>query len=177
LFLVTIAASGDRKTTADGEALWPIRRHEKNLKERNAPILQSYRIALTAWRGTAKKIENSSGCYEEKKAELTQLGPEPDKPLYPILTAPEPTIEGLAKTWVDAPASQGIFSADGGQFLGGYGMMPERKLKTAADLSELWDGRGMRRLRATDGLTIAGSCRLPGEHCGKTALSRDRPER
>ena len=32
LFFVTIAASGDRKTTVDNEALRPVRMHEKNLK-------------------------------------------------------------------------------------------------------------------------------------------------
>ena len=30
LFFVTIAASGDRKSTADNEALIPVRMHEKN---------------------------------------------------------------------------------------------------------------------------------------------------
>jgi hypothetical protein len=62
-------------------------------------------------------------------------------------------VEGIAKSWIDLPASLGIFSAEGGQFLGGYGMLPDRKLKTAATMSELWDGRGMRPLRAADGLT------------------------
>jgi hypothetical protein len=55
--------------------------------------------------------------------------------------------------WVDAPDALGIFSAEGGQFLGGPGMLPEHKLKTGAALSVLWDGLGYRRLRAGDGLT------------------------
>ena len=33
LYFVTVAASGDRKTTADGEALWPIKKREKALRE------------------------------------------------------------------------------------------------------------------------------------------------
>ena len=35
LYLVTVAASGDRKSTADNEALWPVRKHEKALKEQH----------------------------------------------------------------------------------------------------------------------------------------------
>jgi hypothetical protein len=33
LFFVTIAASGERKSTADNEALTPVRMHERNLKQ------------------------------------------------------------------------------------------------------------------------------------------------
>src|SRR3954453_13276654 len=33
LYVVTVAASGDRKSTADNEALWPVRKHEKALKD------------------------------------------------------------------------------------------------------------------------------------------------
>ena len=35
LYLVTVAASGDRKSTADNEALWPVRKREKALKEQH----------------------------------------------------------------------------------------------------------------------------------------------
>ena len=40
---MTIAASGDRKSTADNEALIPVRMHEKNLK-------QEYDASHSAWR-------------------------------------------------------------------------------------------------------------------------------
>src|SRR3954454_18456545 len=33
-YFVTVAASGERKTSADTEALWPIRKHEENLRVR-----------------------------------------------------------------------------------------------------------------------------------------------
>jgi hypothetical protein len=66
----------------------------------------------------------------------------------------------LAKIWLNAPASLGLFSAEAGQFVGGHGMSADHKLKTAAALSEMWDGRGMRRLRAGDGLTILDGRRL-----------------
>ena len=43
LYFVTIAASGDRKSTADNEALIPVRMYEKNLK-------REYETAHSAWR-------------------------------------------------------------------------------------------------------------------------------
>jgi hypothetical protein len=70
---------------------------------------------------------------------------------------PEPTYEGLCKHLVSGQASIGIFSAEGGQFIGGHGMAPEAMLRTAAGFSSLWDGEAIKRVRAADGVTI-----LPG---------------
>jgi hypothetical protein len=53
--------------------------------------------------------------------------------------------------------SIGIFSAEGGQFIGGHGMSADAKIRTAAGLSALWDGEPVKRVRAVDGVTF-----LPG---------------
>lgn len=133
LFLVTIAASGDRKSSADNEALVPIRKHEKTLK---------------------KQFEKLS--REHPRSETD----EPKAPIMPILTAPEPTVEALAKHWRILPGSLGLFSAEGGQLTGGHGFSPDHRLKTAATLATLWDGAGIRRLRAGDGITDLPGRRL-----------------
>jgi Protein of unknown function (DUF3987) len=161
LSLCSIASSGDRKTSADYEALEPVRRREKELGDQYSQELESSRIAVTAWQGEKKAIEgNKKLDYESRKIALTQLGREPEQPLHPILTATEPTIEGLAKAWVNAPASLGLFSAEGGQFVGGHGMSPDHRLKTASALSKLWDGRPIKRVRAGDGVMILNGRRL-----------------
>jgi hypothetical protein len=49
--------------------------------------------------------------------------------------------------------SMGIFSAEGGHFIGGHGMSEEHKLMTAAGLSAFWDGAPVKRVRAGDGAT------------------------
>ena len=51
----------------------------------------------------------------------------------------------------------GIFSGEGGQFLGGHAMSADNRLKTAAAMSGLWDGEPIRRVRQGDGSMI-----LPG---------------
>ena len=43
---------------------------------------------------------------------------------------------------------------------GGYGFGPDHRLKTAATLSTLWDGGGLRRMRSVDGVTDLRGRRL-----------------
>jgi hypothetical protein len=158
---VTIAASGDRKTTADNEALWPIHRREKRMKEEREVAMMGWRSEHAAWTAQRKKIEGSGKFnVEQRKEELRKLGPEPEKPLLALVTAPDPTIEGLAKAWVEAPAALGLFTAGGGLFVGGHGMSDDNKLRTAAAVSELWDGKPIKRLRAMDGVTLLYGRRL-----------------
>jgi hypothetical protein len=161
LYFVTDAFSGDRKTSADTEALWPIRKREQALGEIFRDEHYRWSINNAAWTAERKKIEgNRKISFSERKAALEQLGPAPEQPLHPFLTAPDPTIEGLTKAWVHAPASLGLFSAEGGQFIGGYGMSQDHRLKTAAALSEMWEAKTIKRIRASDGVTILRGRRL-----------------
>jgi hypothetical protein len=161
LFFVTIAASGDRKSTADNEALVPVRKRESNLKCDYEIQHESWRISDAAWAAQHRKIENDKGLDRlAREAELSALGRAPIEPIKPLLTAPEPTVEALAKHWHALPGALGLFSAEGGQMTGGHGFGPDHRLKTAATLSALWDGSGIRRLRAGDGITDLPGRRL-----------------
>ncbi len=161
LCFVTIASSGARKTTTDAEALWPIRKRETFLAEEYSRDIADHKHTLAAWEAEQKKIESDKKLdFESRKAKLRALGSAPRPPLHPYLTAPEPTIEGLLKNWPDMPPSLGLFSAEGGQFIGGHGMSQDHRLKTAAALSELWDGRAPRRIRAGDGISDLRGKRL-----------------
>lgn len=161
LFFVTVAASGDRKSTADNEALIPVRMHESNLRDAYRTALEAWRIAHAAWAAQHRKIESEKSLTRmAREAELTALGPAPVEPMKPLLTAPEPTVEALAKHWPTLPGALGLFSAEGGQMTGGHGFGPDHRLKTAAALSTLWDGAGIRRLRAGDGVTDLPGRRL-----------------
>lgn len=161
LYLVTVAASGDRKSTADNEALWPLRKREKDLKEIYEADLKLWNVEVGAHGAEKRKIEaNKKLSLSERKDALQDLGSEPERPLYPFLTAPDPTVEGLLKAWVNAPASLGIFTAEGGQFTGGHGMGAENRLKSAAIFSEIWDGHPVKRIRAGDGVSMLYGRRL-----------------
>jgi hypothetical protein len=51
LSLCSIASSGDRKTSADYEALEPVRRRERELGDQYSQDLEFARIAVAAWQG------------------------------------------------------------------------------------------------------------------------------
>ena len=65
------------------------------------------------------KLSLKSVSFKEK---LNKLGAKPASPLVPIIVCPEPTFEGLCKLMIVSRPSLGIFSSEGGQFVGGYGM-------------------------------------------------------
>jgi len=161
LALVTVASSGDRKTSTDREAAWPLRTHEQELGANYTADLESYRIRMAVWEAEKKKIEaDRKATRDARKIMLEDLGSAPVAPLYPFLTAPEPTIEGLIKAMPRALGSLGLFSAEGGQFVGGHGMSTDNRLKTAAALSSMWDGDPIKRIRAGDGVSILKGRRL-----------------
>ncbi len=59
----------------------------------------------------------------------------------------EPTYEGLTRKYAEGMPSLGIFSDEGGQFLGGFAMNGDNRQKTLAALNDLWQGNPIRRLR------------------------------
>ncbi len=98
LYFATVAGSGDRKSTADNEALWPVRKHERFLKEEHDRLYQDWVISSAAWGAEKRKIEGDRKLdFPTRKLALGALGPEAPPPLFPLLTAPDPTVEGLAK--------------------------------------------------------------------------------
>jgi hypothetical protein len=69
----------------------------------------------------------------------------------------EPTFEGLTRLFAFGQPSLGIFSDEGGQFLGGHAMNTDNRQKTLSALNDLWQGNPIRRTRAGDGaLTLYG---------------------
>jgi hypothetical protein len=157
LFCLTTAESGDRKTSADQEAMIPVRMREQKLSIEYKVRKEVYSIDHASWRAQRTQIERAKMERADRTAKLNDLGPEPEAPAKPILTINEGTAEGLAKVMPEIPGAVGIFSAEGGQFLSGYGFGAETKTRTAASFSGLWDGEPFRRARAG-----AGLIHLPG---------------
>jgi hypothetical protein len=155
-FFISVAASGERKSTADQIALWPIRKHEKAMREVHEADLLTYGNLLAAWESQRRQILGGKQhkSREAKERALEELGPPPLAPLDPLLTCPEPTFEGLCRLLQRGRPSVGLFSTEGGQFIGGHGMNDENRLKTAAALSGIWDGEPIKRVRAGDGVII-----------------------
>jgi hypothetical protein len=149
LYLCTVAKSGDRKSGADGQALKPVREHEARLIERHDAELPDAENDHRAWKKAAEEVEKrGKGDRAAIKAGLDMLGPEPRKPLLGEIICPEPNWQGLMRLFDEGQPSLGLFSAEGGGFLGGHGMNPENRTRTVTGLSELWDGSTVKRIRA-----------------------------
>ena len=160
-YLITIAESGERKTEADFQASWAIRKYEESLREKHDAAMLSYTNDKIAWeKARDEAVKKAKGNRAAIKLALDTLGPPPTPPLAPMLTSTEPTLEGLVKQFPTHWPSLGIYSSEGGQFIGGHGMNEENKLKTASGLSALWDGEPVRRVRAGDGAAIFSGRRL-----------------
>lgn len=161
LFLVTVAASGERKSAADGEALWPIRKREVALADACQLKLPEYENARASYdKARENALRKAKGDFHAGKAALDAIGPAPTAPLSPMLTVPEPTLEGLHKLFTVGEPSLGLFSDEAGGFIGGHGMSDDNRLRMATGLSELWGGSPIRRVRSGDGATLMPGRRL-----------------
>lgn len=165
LFCLTIAQSGERKSGCDKLVMAGLRELERGRAS-------DYREAMVAWDTdhklwTAKRdrmVKEAAGSNatkaREAEADLANLGAGPQIPQSPKLTTSEPTLEGLVKLYLTGQPSLGLFSDEGGGFLGGHAMNSDNRLKTVAGLSGLWGGDALDRVRAGDGATTLYGRRL-----------------
>lgn len=160
-FFLTVAASGERKTATDQRALAPVRKHEEFLAEKYKAEHLAFLNDHDAWEAARKKAINANkGNRAAIRDQLNQLGPKPAAPPLPMLTCPDPTFEGLTLAMQHSQPSIGVFSSEGGQFVGGHAMSEDSKLASAAAFSSCWDGEPIKRVRAKDGVTILPGRRL-----------------
>lgn len=156
LYALTIAKSGERKSSCDAPLLAGLRAFEKEeakaQREEHAAWLNRHAL----WKGDRERVlaEAKRGKGEKRdgaEADLHGLGPEPSAPPSPDRTVTEPTYEGLTRKYAEGMPSLGIFSDEGGQFLGGFAMNGDNRQKTLAALNDLWQGNPIRRTRAGEG--------------------------
>jgi hypothetical protein len=123
--------------------------------------MKAWRIDYAAWASEKQKIERNRNIdLLERKNLLTNLGPEPERPLEPTLLIGDLTLEGLAKAWPNMHPSLGLFSAEGVVFAAGHAMRDDNIAYSAGTLSKLWDGHGAQRIRALDGISMLPGRRL-----------------
>lgn len=148
LFMLTIADSGERKSSCDGYFSRPIRDYEAAQAEAAKPEQQDHAAALAAWTakcsGVAEKIRQLAKDRKptaEFEAELRDL--QHDKPVPPRVPrliygdiTPEALGYQLAKGWPSA----GIVSSEAGTVLGSHGMNADSAMRNMATLNVLWDG-------------------------------------
>ena len=155
LFCLSIAESGERKSATDKLLMAGLRRFEQQAYQTYQEEVVNHGLAVEMWRldreATLSSMKKKDANRTSLQADLEALGPEPEPPLKPFLTANEPTLEGLHRLFAEGQPSLGVFSDEGGGFIGGHGMNRDNRLKTITGLSDLWGGEPIRRVRAGDG--------------------------
>ncbi|MHC5196507.1 YfjI family protein [Pseudomonas frederiksbergensis] len=143
LYLITVAASGDRKTAADRCALLPARQWEREQWQRYREQLARHRaVQRQAQRIKPGDPESSNGMSLDAE------------PSAPRLITTDPTIEALIKGLCHDLPSMGLFCDEGGQFLGSSTMSRDNRLKAVTTLSSLWDGSPIDRARSMAGESL-----------------------
>jgi hypothetical protein len=118
-----IKESGERKSATDSQVMSSIKAREKELNLEFKAELCAYEDELEVWQAERNTlVRDRDADKATKRARLAVLGPKPKGPLHPIILLEEPTIEGLAKLLLTGQPSVGVFSAEGGEFVGGHAM-------------------------------------------------------
>lgn len=148
--------SGERKSSCDAPLMAGLRAFEKDEARARRDDMASWENAHALWKGERDRIlaEAKKGKGEKRtaaEADLDALGREPAAPPSADRTVTEPTYEGLTRKFAEGMPTLGIFSDEGGQFLGGFAMASENRQKTLAALNDLWQGNPIRRTRQGEG--------------------------
>jgi putative DNA primase/helicase len=170
LFLLTIADSGERKSTCDGFFMKAIRDFDAGQAEAAKPILKDYKTAIEAWEAerdgiilaikqaakTAKPLNGKDiSTLRAKLAEHQHqqvVPPRIPRLIYADAT-PEALAYGLAHFW----PSGGVVSAEGGVVFGSHGMGKDSIMRNLAMLNQLWDGNHLTiDRRTTESFTVKG---------------------
>jgi hypothetical protein len=158
---LSIAESGERKTTVDGHALAPVYAKEKRLRADHDVKVAAYKIEYAAYKSAVEhaKKAGKNGMAAAREA-IAAVGKEPRPPASPMLVAADPTAEGITLQLAESRPWTGLFSAEGGMMLGGHSMSEDAKTRTSALLNSFWDGADIRRRRVATGETF-----LTGRRC------------
>lgn len=155
---VSIAESGERKTSVDKIALAPVRDIESQWNRDHKLATADYENRLSAWKTARLSVKKGSAA--DMVAAFGQIGLEPQAPPHPMLICSDVTPEALVLHLEKGRPMAGLFTAEGGILIGGAAFNDESRMRTAGLLNSLWDGEPIRRQRVGTGTTF-----LPGRRC------------
>lgn len=166
LFLLTIADSGERKSTCDGFFSKALRDYEQEQAEAMKPELERYQADLDSWNAerdgllaAIKEASKKSKSTDKLRDELTQLQHDkPEPPRIPKILLGDETPENLAWRLAKEWPSAGIVSSEAGAVFGSHGMGKDSIMRNLALYNVLWDG-GTHSIgrRTSESFTVKGA--------------------
>ena len=151
LYCLTIAESGERKSSCDEKLMHTLRDYEREQSKQYREERKAFALELAIWKKKHDHILSKVKSGSVGNDELKLLGPEPSPPPLRERLVSEPTYEGLTRLFAEGQPSLGLFSDEGGQFLGGFAMAKDNRQKTLAALNDLWQANPIKRTRQGDG--------------------------
>ncbi|MGH6829688.1 MAG: YfjI family protein, partial [Methylocella sp.] len=166
LFLLTIADSGERKSTCDGFFTAAIREYERQQAEAAKPDVARYTAELEAWtvkrEGIKAKIRDLAKAEkptERQEVALRELEEKkPTPPRVPKLLRGDDTPEKLALVLAREWPSACVASSEAGAILGAHGMGKDSIMRNLSLLNILWENGTLSIGRKTsESFTVRGA--------------------
>lgn len=166
LFMLTVANSGERKSTVDGFFTKEVDKYAEEMRKNAAPEIKKHQADEKAWaakiggvteglKKAAKEGKDTLKFEEDlKKLELAK----PIAPRVPRLIYQDATPEALAYNLWKVWPTGAVISSEGGAVLGGHAMSADSAMRNLATLNQLWDGTQLHIDRRTsDSFSLIGA--------------------
>ena len=163
LFFVTIARSSERKSSADRRAIRGVKDRVAELASEHKLQAKRHKDEVRVYAAAENQILKDKKLDRKMKTDKLQaLGSEPPPLLHPVLASADMTVEGVLKEWARRTLRpvQALTTSEGGLFVSGAAMTNDMRMRTVATLCALWDCEAITKVRAGDGVLIAGEKRL-----------------
>jgi hypothetical protein len=165
LYMLSIAESGERKTTCDGFFKRALEQHQREKTDAMKPHLDDYKADLAVWEAkkagvldAIKKATKSGEDTRQFEADMRTLEGSKPKPVrIPTLIRGDDTPENLGWSLMREWPSAGVLSSEAGVVFGGHAMGGDSQTRNLALLNVLWDGCSLKVGRRTsESFTIEG---------------------
>lgn len=148
LFMLTVADSGERKTTCDNFFVHVVRGFEQDQANAMESAIKAHESAMSAWEAehegilmALKAASKKGGPTERLRNDLAELQHnKPEPPRVPRLLYADATPEALAYALAKQWPSAGVLSNEAGIVFGSHGMGKDSVMRNLALLNQLWDG-------------------------------------
>ena len=166
LFLMSIADSGERKSTCDGFFTKAIQIYEQEQAELAKPLLKDHAAALSAWNAEREGVLSAIKDAGKKGKSVVELRDnltliehdKPEPPRIPKLIRGDETPENLAYVLAKEWPAGGVISSEAGVVLGAHGMGKDSIMRNLGLLNILWDGGDLSvGRRSSESFTVRGA--------------------
>lgn len=155
LFFLTVADSGERKTTCDSYFSKELREWEAAQDEIFAPKFAEYAAEEKAWKATDSGFQDAfrKAAKDGAPAKIDQRYLEhelakPKPPRKPEILRIDDTPEAMALALARWPIAS-VMSAEAGIIFGSHSMNPDSVMRNLSQMNIFWEGGRLKRSRTT----------------------------